>query len=77
MGACCSTKAKWTAEVLSIDEVAIIFSYLPPNEIMYARVSTTWRDAAKKTIVPLCDFKVKDVRSYNAMRAMTNALPNL
>eukprot|EP00984_Skeletonema_dohrnii_P030149 scaffold21369_cov153-Skeletonema_dohrnii-CCMP3373.AAC.4 len=45
---------------------------------MHARVCTTWRDAAKKTHVsPALDFEVGDVRSYNALRAMANALPNL
>lgn len=39
-----------TAEELSTDEVAIIFSFLSHNEIMHARVCETWREAAKKTI---------------------------
>jgi hypothetical protein len=55
---------------------------------MRARVCTTWRDAAKKTLVPLTAFRVDSVRKlkaslenyvrkYNAMRVMSTALPNL
>eukprot|EP00984_Skeletonema_dohrnii_P022727 scaffold11824_cov78-Skeletonema_dohrnii-CCMP3373.AAC.1 len=66
-----------TAEVLSADEVAIIVSFLSDADIMRARVCTTWRDAAKKTIVPPSDFVVDSVRSYNAMRVMATALPNI
>ena len=60
------------------DEVAIIFSFLHPEDIMrLRRVCTTRRDAAKKTLVPLTstDFSVNNERSYNAMRVMTSALP--
>jgi len=66
-----------SAEELSTDEVAIIFSFLPPEDIIRARVCTTWRDAAKKTLVPLTEFEVNSVRKYNAMRVMSSALPNL
>eukprot|EP00986_Skeletonema_menzelii_P018521 scaffold26653_cov153-Skeletonema_menzelii.AAC.4 len=66
-----------TANEVGIDEVAIIFSFLLPKEIMRARVCTTWRDAAKKTIVPMTKFVVDSVRSFNAMRAMSTALPHL
>jgi len=68
-----------TDEELSSDEVAIIFSFLQPNDIMPARVCTTWRDAAKKTVVPPSDESVEihDPRSYNAVRVMSTALPNL
>jgi len=65
------------AEELSADEVAIIFSFLHRKDIMRARVCKTWRDAAKKTLVPLCAFRVDSVRSYNAMRVMSTALPHL
>eukprot|EP00985_Skeletonema_marinoi_P011912 scaffold5641_cov86-Skeletonema_marinoi.AAC.6 len=65
------------AEEVSADEVAIIFSFLSHADIMRARVCKTWRDAATKTLVPLCDFKIDSERSYNAMRVMTAALPNL
>jgi hypothetical protein len=73
-----------TAGDLSTDEVAIIFGFLlredgflPREDIMrLRRVCTTWRDAAKKTPVPLTDFLlVNDVRPYNAMRVMSTALP--
>eukprot|EP00985_Skeletonema_marinoi_P007722 scaffold3445_cov80-Skeletonema_marinoi.AAC.3 len=40
------------------------------------RVCTTWRDAAKKTLVPPSEFVVNNVRSYNAMRVMSTALSN-
>lgn len=65
------------AEELSADEVAIIFSFLNHVDIMHARVCTLWREAAKKTLVLLTDFDVNSVRSYDAMRVMSTALPNL
>ena len=65
------------AAELSIDEVAIIFGFLTHVDIMRARVCSTWREAAKKTLVPWTDFDVDSLRSYNAMRAMSTALPNL
>eukprot|EP00984_Skeletonema_dohrnii_P025875 scaffold15094_cov223-Skeletonema_dohrnii-CCMP3373.AAC.5 len=72
-----SAEANDTVEQLSADAVAIIFGYLPHQDIMRVRrVCTTWRDAAKKTIVPPSDFEVDSVRSYNAMRVMATALPN-
>jgi len=66
-----------TAEEVSIDEVAIIFSFLLPKDIMRARVCTTWREAAKKTLVPPTALKVDSLKSYNAMRVMSSALPHL
>ena len=71
------SRAEETTRKLAVDVIAIIFSFLPHQDIMRARVCTTWRDAAKKTLVPLCDFKVDSMRSYNAMRVMATALPNL
>eukprot|EP00985_Skeletonema_marinoi_P020645 scaffold12330_cov83-Skeletonema_marinoi.AAC.24 len=64
---------------LSADEFAIIFGFLSHVDIMRARVCTTWREAAKKTLVPPTDtdFRVNSVRSFNAMRVMATALPNL
>ena len=62
---------------LSADEAALIFSFLPPTDILRARVCTTWRDAAKQTTVPPSKFEVDDMKSYNAMRVMSTALPNL
>ena len=35
------------------------------------------REATKKAIVPMADFAVKSLKTYNAMTAMTTALPNL
>jgi hypothetical protein len=68
-----------TANKWSCDVVAIVFSFLRPKDIMrLRRVCTTWRDAAKKTIVPLTRFEINSFRaSYNAVRAMSTALPNL
>ncbi|KAK1746878.1 hypothetical protein QTG54_002222 [Skeletonema marinoi] len=68
-----------TPEVLGTDEVAIIFGFLSPYDIMRARVCKTWRDAAKKTVVPPSDeyVEIHDPRSYNAVRVMSTALPNL
>ena len=65
------------AEELSADEVAIIFGFLCYTDIMHARVCSTWREAAKKTRVPPTEFVVDSVSSFNAMRAMSTALPNL
>ena len=62
---------------LRTDELAHIFGYLSPEDIMRSRLNTKMREAAKKTFVPPADFVVDSVRSYNAMRAMTTALPNL
>ena len=44
------------------------------------RVSKKWSEAARKTIVPLTDFRVSlpnGITQYNIMRVMTTALPNL
>lgn len=62
---------------LRADEVAIILGFLCHQDIMRARVCTTWRDAAKKTFVPPSELVVRSERTYNAMRAMSTALPNL
>ena len=64
------------AKELSIDEVAIIFGFLSHVDIMHARVCSTWREAAKKA-TPLRIFYTHSIRTYNAMRAMSTALPNL
>ena len=66
-----------SAAELSTDEVAMIFCFLPYTDIMRARVCASWREAAKKTLVPLSDFDVDSVSSFNAMRVMSTALPNL
>ena len=44
---------------------------------MHARVCSTWREAAKKTLVPLSELVIDRVSSFNAMRVMSTALPNL
>jgi hypothetical protein len=63
---------------LSVDEVANALSFLTLEEIMPLRhVNMTWKDAAKKTIVPPTDFCVYSVENYNTMTVMTEALPNL
>ena len=65
------------AEEVGTDEVSIIFSFLPRNDILRARVCTTWRDAATTTLIPLTKFVVYGIRSHNALRVMSTALPNL
>ena len=62
---------------LSTDELANIFGYLSPEDIMRARLNNKMREAATKTIVPPTDFVVDNVKKYNAMAAMATALPNL
>lgn len=63
---------------LSADELANILGCFGPNEILrLRRVCHKWSEAVKKTIVPLTDFKVDDVKSHHVMLAMTTALPNL
>ena len=64
-------------EKMSADMMAIIFSFLPPKDIMRARLNRKWRDAAAKTMVPPTNFIVNTMAEYNAMIAMTTALPNL
>eukprot|EP00984_Skeletonema_dohrnii_P033262 scaffold29248_cov140-Skeletonema_dohrnii-CCMP3373.AAC.2 len=64
-------------ERLGTDELANIFGFLPPKDIMRARLNKKMREAAKKTIVPKTDFVVDSVKKCNAMAAMSTALPNL
>ncbi|KAK1736279.1 hypothetical protein QTG54_012879 [Skeletonema marinoi] len=66
-----------TAMDISTDELAIIFGCLGPDDIMRARCCKKWSEAAKRTIVPLTEFVVNSENRYNAMEAMTRALPNL
>ena len=67
------------AEAVSIDVLANILGYLDgPKDIMQKRrVCKKWKEAVKKTIVPLTDFRVDGVKIYNAMNVMTTELPNL
>jgi len=57
-----------------------IFGYLPPEDIMRSRrVCKRWKDAAKKTIVPMPHnrFIVNSSMQYSAMMAISTAMPNL
>ena len=67
---------------LGTDEVASILTFLPQHKIVYLRrINKTWREAAKKTIVPISNdnyyFRVNCVERYSAMNVMTRTLPNL
>ncbi len=63
---------------LGTDEIAWILSFLPLEKIMcLRRVNTTWREAARKTIVPPSVFHVNSMKKYSAMNVMTRAVPNL
>jgi len=64
-------------ERLGTDELANVFGFLRPEDIMRARLNKKMREAAKTTIVPMTEFEVDSVDKYNAMAAMTTALPNL
>ncbi len=67
-----------TAASLSSDELAIIFGCLGPLDILpLRRVCKKWNEGAKKTIVPLADFEVKDEKSHHIMKTMSSALPKL
>ena len=68
------------------DIVANILGWLRVKEIMRSRrVCTKWKEAAKKTIVPLGEFvfPVKTdfgdyiVTNFNAMEVVATELPNL
>ncbi|KAK1740419.1 hypothetical protein QTG54_008514 [Skeletonema marinoi] len=64
--------------ILSADEFACILGFLPPKQIMcLRRVCKTWREAAKKTIVPIVEFNVDSIDKYNALTVMVTAMPNL
>ncbi len=71
-------------EVMRTADIANILSFLDRKDIMRARVSRKWREAAKITIVTpssssevASDFVVDSVRSYKAMSVISTALPNL
>jgi len=67
-----------TAEQLTAEVLPTIFGYLTPKEIMRARrVCTTWRDAARKTLIHLTELKIENVMTYNETRAMSTDLSNL
>lgn len=64
---------------LGTDELTNIFGFLSPEDIMLARVNKKMREAAKTTIVPMAEaeFVVDSMSKYDAMSAMTTALPLL
>eukprot|EP00984_Skeletonema_dohrnii_P005982 scaffold2120_cov150-Skeletonema_dohrnii-CCMP3373.AAC.5 len=64
-------------ERLGTDELAHIFGFLPPEDIMRARLNKRMVEAAKKTIVPMVDCFVCSERQFIAMAAMSTALPNI
>ena len=67
-----------TVASIPSDQLANIFGCLGPKEILPLRgVCTKWNEAVKNTIVPLDDFKVSNEKSYNVMRTMSSAMPNL
>jgi hypothetical protein len=60
------------------DIMAIILGWLGVEDVMRSRrVCKKWKEAARKTIVPLCKFSVHSVENYNAMRVMATEMPNL
>lgn len=64
---------------LSVDVLANILGYLDgPKDVMQKRrVCKKWGEAVKKTIIPPTDFCIDSMDSYNAVRVMTRAMPNL
>ncbi len=66
---------------LSVDELANVLEFLPPNDIMrQRRVCRKCSEAVKMAIVPLTDsvgFCVRNVKNYSAMTVITTAMPNL
>ena len=73
-----SAAAAATAASIPSDQLANIFGCLGPKEILPLRgVCTKWNEAVKNTIVPLAPFGIGGEQSYNIMRTMSSALPNL
>eukprot|EP00984_Skeletonema_dohrnii_P010773 scaffold4233_cov142-Skeletonema_dohrnii-CCMP3373.AAC.16 len=66
-----------TIDSLGTDVFAQIFGFLPPKDIMRARLNNKMRLAATITIVPDADFRVYNQAKYNCMAAMTSALPGV
>ena len=62
---------------LGTDDLTNIFGFLSPEDIMRARLNKKMREAAKQTIVPMAEFVVDSMSTYDAMSAMTTALPCL
>mmetsp|Transcript_1303 Transcript_1303/g.2068 ORF Transcript_1303/g.2068 Transcript_1303/m.2068 type:complete len:424 (-) Transcript_1303:436-1707(-) len=59
---------------LSDDELAHVLGFLPPEDIMRARLSIKLRDFATTLIVPPSDYRV---RRYKVMEAMAKSLPHM
>lgn len=63
---------------LGVEVLANILAFLPPKDIMSKRsINKKSTEAVKKTIVPLTNFRVNNMRTYNALNVMTRAMPNL
>jgi hypothetical protein len=63
---------------LGVDVLANILAFLKLEVIMHLRrVSKRMREAVKMAIVPISDFVVNNVETYNAMVVMARAVPNL
>ena len=66
---------------LNIDELANIFGFLPVRDIMrLRRLNKKAREGVRMTIPPKyfdTEFWMRGVDTYNALRVMTMALPNL
>ncbi len=79
MDASLAETAAASAGDLSVDLLANILGCLHVEDIMRSRgVNEKWKEAVKMTIVPLnADVFVDGLESYNAMRVMTRAMPNL
>ena len=60
-----------------VDVLPNIFSFLPLQDVMCARVCKNCREAARMTIVPATYFCVDSVEKFNAMNVLTRAMPNL
>ena len=68
--------------VVSFDDLSdvlpTILGFLSLKDIMSKRrLNKKSREAVRRTIVPLTDFRVESVEEYNAMNVMTTELPNL
>ena len=65
------------ANQLSGNVLAIIFGFLPLEDVMRTRrVCSDCKEAAKGTFIPT-EFEVRTVHDFRAMEVMTTALPNL
>ena len=59
-------------DLLSTDELAIIFGYLLPENIMLARLNKKMRDAAIKTIVPIPKCRVNAFNDRLCQKIQSN-----